>query len=91
MEQIDYEKNSQILKALSHPIRLKIINVLLENKCCVTNVSNALGITQAISSHHLTILKNNGIVYSQKDGARAYYIVKNDLAKGIITILKKNK
>jgi DNA-binding transcriptional ArsR family regulator len=91
MGQIDYVKNSQVLKALSHPVRLKILKVLLDNECCVTDVSNALGITQATSSQHLTILKNSGIVYPQKKGARAYYIVNDDLAKGIISILKKNK
>ena len=91
MEQIDYVKNSQILKALSHPVRLKILEVLLDAKCCVTDVSNALGIKQSVASQHLTILKNGGIVYSQKHGSKAYYIVNNDLAKGIISILKKNK
>ena len=91
MEKIDFEKNSHVLKALSHPVRLKILEVLLDNEYCVTDVSNALNIRQSISSHHLTILKNSGIVDSHKQGARAYYIVNNDLAKGIISILKKNK
>lgn len=87
---IDYEKNSHILKALSHPIRLKILEVLLDNEYCVTDVSSALNIPQSMSSHHLTILKNSGIVHSHKQGARVYYIVKDDLAKGIISIIRKN-
>lgn len=91
MGKIDYEKNSQVLKALAHPIRLKILEILLDNEYCVNDVSNALNIPQSISSHHLTILKNRRIVLSHKNGARAYYIVKNDLAKGIISILKKNE
>lgn len=90
MEKIDYERNSQVLKALSHPVRLKILEVLSDNECCVTDVSNALNIPQSISSHHLTILKTNGIVHSHKQGARAYYSIKNDLAKGIISILRIN-
>ena len=91
MEKIDYEKYSHVLKALSHPMRLKILEVLLDNEYCVTDVSNALNIRQSIASHHLTILKNSGIVHSHKQGARAYYIVKNDLAKGIISILQSKK
>jgi DNA-binding transcriptional ArsR family regulator len=91
MEKIDYEKNSLVLKALAHPVRLKILEVLLDNEYCVNDVSNALNISQSISSHHLTILKNKEIVYSHKHGARAYYIVKNDLAKGIISILQTKK
>jgi DNA-binding transcriptional ArsR family regulator len=90
MEKIDYEKNSQVLKALSHPIRLNIIEVLLDNECCVTDLSNSLNLSQAMSSHHLSILRNSGIIQCHKKGAKAYYIVKNDLAKGIISILRKN-
>jgi ArsR family transcriptional regulator len=90
MEKIDYERNSQVLKALSHPVRLKILEVISDNEWCVSDISNALNIPQSISSHHLTILKNNGIVHSHKLGARAFYTVKNDLAKGIISILRKN-
>jgi len=89
MSKIDYEKNSQILKALSHPIRLQMVDVLLEDKCCVTDVVNAIGISQSASSQHLSILKNNGIVYPQKHGTKTCYIVTNDLAKEMISILKK--
>lgn len=91
MGQIDYLKHSLVLKALSHPVRLKILDFLLDNKCCVTEVWKAVGISQSITSQHLTILKNAGIVYSQKNGSKAYYFVNNDLAKGIILILRKNK
>jgi DNA-binding transcriptional ArsR family regulator len=87
---IDYERNSQVLRALSHPIRLKILEVLFDNEFCVNDLSNALNLPQAISSHHLAIMKTSGILHSQKQGARAYYSVKDDLAKGIISILRKN-
>jgi DNA-binding transcriptional ArsR family regulator len=91
MSKIDYEKNSQILKALSHPIRLQMVDVLLDDECCVTDVVNALGISQSTSSQHLLILKNSGIVYPQKHGTKTCYIVNNDLAKEIISILKKKQ
>lgn len=91
MSKIDYEKNSQILKALSHPIRLQMVDVLLDDECCVTDVVNALGISQSTSSQHLLILKNRGIVYPQKHGTKTCYIVNNDLAKEIISILKKKQ
>ena len=90
MGKIDYERNSQVLKALSHPIRLKILEVLFDNEFCVNDLSDALNLPQAISSHHLAIMKTSGILHSHKQGARAYYSVKNNLAKGIISILRKN-
>jgi len=91
MQQIDYERNSQIFKALSHPLRLHMVDVLLDDKCCVTDVVNALGISQSTSSQHLSILKNNGIVYPEKHGTKTCYIVNNDLVKEIVLILKKKK
>jgi len=91
MQHIDYEKNSKILKALSHPIRLHMVNVLLDDECCVTDVVNALGISQSTSSQHLSILKNSGIVYPKKYGTKTCYIVTNDLVKEIISILIKQK
>lgn len=91
MQQIDYEKNSQIFKALSHPIRLQMVDVLLDDECCVTDVVNALGISQSTSSQHLSILKNSGIVYPEKHGTKTCYKVNNGLVKEIISILKPKK
>lgn len=89
MKQTDYEKNSQIFKALSNPIRLQMVDVLLDDECCVTDVMTALGISQSTSSQHLNILKNHGIVYPEKHGTRTCYIVNNELVKEIVAILKR--
>jgi len=91
MAKIDYIKKSQVLKALSHPIRLQMVDVLLDGECCVTDIVNALGISQSTSSQHLLILKNSGIVYPEKHGTKTCYIVNSDLVKEIISILKKEK
>ncbi len=91
MGKIDYEVESQVLKALSHPLRLKILEYLVECNVCVNEVSDILGIPQPITSHHLKILRNAGIVNFQKSGCKAYYLVNNSLAEGIISILKKGE
>jgi ArsR family transcriptional regulator len=90
MGQIDYVKHSLVLKALSNPVRLKILEVLYDNEFCVNDLSRALNLPQAISSHYLGILKNSRILGSHKQGSKAYYSVKNDLTKGIISSLRKN-
>ncbi|PKP12888.1 MAG: transcriptional regulator [Bacteroidetes bacterium HGW-Bacteroidetes-3] len=89
MSKIDYLKNSEILKALSNPIRLQMVDFLLDDECCVTDVVNELGISQSASSQHLAILKNSGIVYPKKHGTRTCYKVHDNLTKEIITLLKK--
>ena len=91
MSKIDYVKNSAIFKALSNPIRLEMVDFLLDDECCVTDVVNELGISQSASSQHLAILKNSGIVYPEKHGTKICYKVNNKLTKEIIKLLKKNQ
>ena len=84
MSKIDYVKNGEILKALSNPIRLQMVDFLLDDECCVTDVVNELGISQSASSQHLLILKNSGIVFPEKHGTRTCYKVNNPLVEEII-------
>jgi len=86
---LDYQKESKILKALAHPIRLKMVELLMDDECCVTDVSNAMGISQSTSSQHLGILKNAGIVFPKKYGTKTCYIVENQTAQQIMKILLK--
>ena len=88
---IDYEKYSDILKALSHPVRLQILEVLLDEKCCVTDIGNVLSISQSTVSHHLSIMKNKGIVCRQKQGTKTCYKVNNDFTLEIISFLERDK
>lgn len=88
---MDFEKHSQTLKALAHPLRLKMVAMLLDDECCVTDVTNALGISQSTSSQHLGILKHAGIIFPEKYGTKTCYIVNNELVKKLITLLKEDK
>ena len=86
---MDYEKNSKIFKALAHPLRLKMVEMLLDDECCVTDVSNALGMPQSTSSQHISILKNAGVVFPKKYGTRTCYFVNEGIVTDILKILKK--
>lgn len=87
INRIDFEKESQIIKALANPIRLKMVGLLLNDECCVSDVTNILGISQSTTSQHLGILKYNGIVFPKKHGTKTCYIVDNAEVKEIIQIL----
>jgi DNA-binding transcriptional ArsR family regulator len=86
---VDYEKYSEILKALAHPLRLRILKVLSDEEHCVNDVGSVLEIPQSKASHHLSILRNKGIVCRKKHGTKTCYMVSNDLTKEIISSLKK--
>ena len=86
---MEYEKNSQLLKALGHPVRLKIVENLMRDECNVKEVMEILGIPQATVSQHLGILKNRGILVSRKEGVRTCYSVAEKKVRNIVEILKE--
>jgi DNA-binding transcriptional ArsR family regulator len=70
-----YETQSELLKALSHPTRLAILNILRDGEQCVCHLEATLGLRQAYISQQLMILKNAGLVESRRDGLNLYYRV----------------
>ncbi|TZE82283.1 ArsR/SmtB family transcription factor [Calorimonas adulescens] len=69
-----YELRAEVIKALSHPARLKIIDILSScNEKCVCEIMEELGLEQSTVSKHLSILKSVGIIDSRKDGLKVLY------------------
>jgi len=65
------------LRAIAHPMRIAIIDLLTSNKkLTVTEIYEHLDIEQASASHHLNILKNKGLLESKRDGKMIYYSLK---------------
>ena len=79
---------AEILKTLGHPIRLKIIEVLISNKSCVKNIWETLGLPQATVSQHLVSLKNKGIVSCKRDGVMMCYQLSDKRIERIFNELK---
>lgn len=64
-----YEMQADICHALSHPIRLYILDLLAEDEMSSTQLLEVLDIPKANLSQHLTVLKNAGILKTRKEGA----------------------
>ncbi|WP_350342569.1 metalloregulator ArsR/SmtB family transcription factor [Proteinivorax tanatarense] len=82
------EKNqfqSQLLKALGHPLRLKVVKKLLKGEQCVCELAPALDCEQSNLSKHLGVLKKAGILVSKKDGLKVIYMIKH---KEILSLLQ---
>ena len=72
------EEAASKLRVIAHPMRIAIIELLLDNKKLnVTEIYGALGIEQASASHHLNLLKNKGILSSKRDGKNTFYFLKH--------------
>ena len=68
-----YEELARISKALAHATRLYIIHKLDEQEYCVKELTELIGADISTVSKHLTILKNAGIITSDKRGNCIYY------------------
>jgi ArsR family transcriptional regulator len=87
---MDFEKNSGILKALGHPIRLAIVEGLLDNnECNVNKIVGKLKIPQSTASQHLAILKSKGILSYRKKGVEVCYFVSNEKVKNILKSIQE--
>ncbi|MFI3301120.1 MAG: metalloregulator ArsR/SmtB family transcription factor [Candidatus Gastranaerophilales bacterium] len=73
MNQNLYEKKIKIFKALANPVRLEIIDFLIEGERCVCEIVEQLDYEQPHISKSLIKLKEAGIIKDRKDGLKVYY------------------
>jgi predicted transcriptional regulator len=72
---------AECLKALAHPHRLRMLQMLLRGRYTVGELSEACGIASHMASEHLRLMQRCGFLASQKEGRKAYYqIVESHLA-----------
>jgi DNA-binding transcriptional ArsR family regulator len=75
----EIERAANMMKAISHPMRLAILGHLGESKrLSVTEIHNLLKIEQSTASHHLGILKDKGILASTRMGKSTHYYLKRE-------------
>jgi len=82
------------LRGIAHPMRIEILELLTANKrMTVTQIFEKMNIDQAVASHHLIILKNKGVVESNRNGKNSYYSIRESALKlitdSVETLLKK--
>ena len=78
------------LRAIAHPMRIAIIDLLNEkSKMSVTEIYSILDIEQASASHHLNILKNKGILVSKREGKKIFYSLKSVTLTEIIECINR--
>ncbi len=71
----NYEQETKLYKALMHPARLAILEVLREGEECVCHMEATFGFRQAYISQQLMVLRDAGLVEDRRDGLNIYYRV----------------
>ena len=68
-----YEARARIIKALAHPTRLFIVDMLTEEEKCVCYLTEKIGADMSTVSKHLSVMKAAGIVSDEKRGTQVFY------------------
>lgn len=85
----DIDRASRSLKAMSHPLRLKILCTLGEQEVSVQDIVESVGTSQSNISQHLAILRDKHILASRKDANRVYYRVSDARTLRLICMMRE--
>ena len=86
----ELDRAANMLKAIAHPMRIAILNYLEDGKkLTVSEIHELLNIEQSTTSHHLGILKDKGVLSSQREGKNTYYFLKHDTLSNIVDCIGK--
>ena len=78
-----YEARARIAKALAHPTRLMMLDVLADREWCVCELTELTQLDQSTVSKHLAVLKQAGIVADRKEGTKRFFRLKICCLQGL--------
>lgn len=85
----ELEPLAGVFKALGHPVRLMIVEMLMGGERCVCELQSGSGRDMSTISSHLNVLKSNGVVSCQQRGKNVYYELCCPCIEKIFSCLKE--
>jgi len=83
------EQAARALKAMSHPLRLKILCVIGSGEVSVQDIVEAVGTSQSNISQHLAILRDKNVLRPRKDANRVFYRVSDERTLQLIGMMRE--
>ena len=80
---------AEFFKALAHPLRIRILELLVVREHSVLEIQHALGAEQSSVSQQLAVLRNQGIVSAQKEGLSVRYAVRDPLIGALLDVARR--
>ena len=84
----DINRAAESIKAMAHPLRLKILCLLGNQSVSVQEIVDVCGTTQSNISQHLAILRNKGILGCRKESNRVYYSIDDERTLQLIQLMR---
>ena len=91
LDETQIESDAEIFKAMADPCRLKILSLLREGELCVCEIMVAVDRPQSSTSHHLSILKDAGLIKERKDGRWSRYRLSEGAIIEMLNLVKLMK
>lgn len=88
LNEAELESESEIFKALADPCRLKILSLLREGELCACEIMVGVDRPQSSTSHHLSILRDAGLIKERKDGRWSRYRLSEGAVIEILNLVK---
>jgi DNA-binding transcriptional ArsR family regulator len=80
---------AQFFRALSHPVRIKILEILIAGDRSVQELQEALKLDQPVVSQQLAVLRNRGIVTSEKKGLSVRYALRDPAIAELLEVARR--
>ncbi|QZA79515.1 metalloregulator ArsR/SmtB family transcription factor [Deefgea tanakiae] len=88
MDDEHIDQASRAMKAMSHPLRLKILCVLADQEVSVQDIVERVGTTQSNISQHLALMREKGVLRTRKDANRVYYRVGDQRTLEVVAMMR---
>ena len=79
---------SMAIKAIAHPLRLKVLCVLGASELSVQEIVDYVGTSQSNISQHLAILRDKGVLATRKDANRVYYRIGDPRTLKLVSMMR---
>ena len=80
---------AQFFRALAHPVRIRMLEILVRGGRTVQELQQELALDQPIVSQQLAVLRNQGIVSAQKEGLSVRYALRDPLVGGLLDLARR--
>lgn len=80
---------AEFFRALAHPVRIEILEVLLQGEHSVQELQEVLGLEQPVVSQQLAVLRTKNIVSGRKEGASVRYVVRDPLIADLLKVARQ--
>ncbi|NQT01914.1 MAG: winged helix-turn-helix transcriptional regulator [Planctomycetes bacterium] len=92
-KQLLFEKQAEIAKAIAHPLRIAVVNILKDGEQCVCDIAEHIGAERSNVSRHLSVMVNAGLLEYRKEGLKVIYKLKTpcilDFFSCVSSVLKQ--